>query len=86
MFKTSKEFEAAMYDILMQIRDNPNDRNVLSKLGDINFDDALAKCIEFNYVKGLNPRYVASGNLNIDIIGEIRISYEGLKFLENFKA
>ncbi|MFL0167714.1 hypothetical protein [Candidatus Clostridium helianthi] len=86
MFKSSKEFETAMYDILVQIRDNPDNRDILSKLGDIDFDDPLKRCLELHLIEGLHPQNTASGSLTIDIIGKIRISYDGLKFVENFNS
>ncbi|MBZ9633029.1 hypothetical protein [Clostridium sp. FP1] len=85
MFKSTKEFETAVYDILIQIRDNPNDKNVLSKLGDTNFEDALERCFNLDLINGLHMRR-SGDTLNVSITGEIRISYEGLKFTENFKA
>lgn len=84
MFKSSKEFETAMYDILTQIRDNPNNKDILSKLGDIDFDDALDECLEMHLIKGLLHQHTASGSLTVDIIGKIRLSYDGLRFIENF--
>ncbi len=87
MFKSTKEFNDAMFRILESIRDGKNFRDGLEEsLGNENFDDALERCIKTGLVTGLSPQRVASGNLVIDIIGNPRLTFDGLKFLENYKA
>jgi hypothetical protein len=86
MFKSSKEYEAVMYEILIAVRDSDNYRNILeSKIGNDNFDDALERCIDLGFIAGLHSRRAASGKLLVDIMGNIRLTYDGLKFIESFK-
>ncbi|OOM79119.1 hypothetical protein CLPUN_17090 [Clostridium puniceum] len=86
MFKSNNEFEKAIYDILIEIRDSDSSKNILSKLGDINFDDAIEKAVQYGLISGLVFSKDASGRLEPSIIREIRLSHNGLKFIEDFKS
>lgn len=85
MFKSKEEFEKAMYKILIQIRDSEDPKSVLSKLGDINFDDAIFKCAEAGLIEGLSFQKDASGKLWPSIQREIKLSYKGLTFIKDFE-
>ena len=84
MFNSVKEFNIAMYEILIKIRNEENYRD-LTKYSDLDLDDAFEKCITYGYVNGIH-RYdrTASGKLSYD--GKPRISLEGLTFVENFQS
>lgn len=85
MFKSVKEFEAAMHEILIKIRDEEDYQSLSSKLGQEDFDDALERCINQGLIKGIQCNRVASGRLLCDIVHKPRIAYEGLQFVESFK-
>ncbi|HID0769537.1 TPA: hypothetical protein ACXC99_003634 [Clostridium botulinum] len=86
MFKTTKDFDKMMYEILIQIRDNEDINNIFSKLGDTDFDDAIYECVEIGLINGLSFQKDAIGNLHPSIQREIRLSHKGLSFIENFES
>ncbi|BBI32050.1 hypothetical protein [Cohnella abietis] len=82
MFKTSKEFEVAMFKILVNIRDG----RIYQKDFDFQIDeqeceDALSKALDLGYVTGISFIHGLSGYRSYDA----RLTYEGLLFVENFK-
>mgnify|MGYP000954043497 FL=1 len=86
MFKSIEEFDKLIYEILIQIRDNEDPKSVLSKLGDINFDDAILRCVDIGLIEGLSFQKDACGNLFPSIQREIRLSYKGLAFIKEFES
>ena len=89
MFKTKKDFDKMMYEILIQIRDTDDINSILSKLGDINFDDALYECVQIGLINGLYFDDFAKDGLDElcpTVQREVRLSRKGLTFIEDFES
>jgi len=69
-----------MYNILMQLRNGQDIGDVLSKLGDELFDEALERCYQSGYITGILPMRVASGRLVVDRTSGAEITPEGERF------
>lgn len=82
MFNSTSDFEKAMRDFLMTIKKEEKISTLLEKYGDRDGGDALAKCINKGYVLGIRCRKTVGGTNKFDIIGNIRLSFSGLAFLE----
>jgi len=83
MFKSTKEFETAMCEILIKIRDGSDYNELSSKYGATDLNDALERCFRLGYITSdAVPRKTESGRLAFD--GKPRITFEGLNFIENF--
>lgn len=85
MFKSLKEFDTAVFEILTKIRDDEDYCALSSTYGETKFDDALEYCVESKFIAGLKVDRVASGKLVTDAVRKIRITRDGLQYIENFK-
>ena len=54
MFKSTKEFDSAMKDILVQIRDGIAVNSLSSSIDEGDFNAALAECVDRRYLSGLS--------------------------------
>lgn len=84
MFKTLKDFDTAVRAILMKIRDEEDYEILRQDYSDENFEDALEYCVQHNLITGLHVQRTASGKLLADVIGKVKITREGLKFIDTF--
>jgi hypothetical protein len=84
VFKSTKEFEAAVYEILIKIRDGSDYMRYQGKYGQGKFGDALEHAINRGYIRGVTAQRTAAGNLNID--GNPRLTYNGLSFIEDHES
>lgn len=83
MFKSTRDFEAAMYEIMVKIRDGSNYNELSSKYGETDFYDALEHCFKRSFITAEGPpRKTEAGTLSF--YGKPRITFEGLNFIENF--
>jgi hypothetical protein len=81
MIHSAVEFEADMVEILKAIRDK-QDLDILSeKIGEANFNDAIAECIDECLTKGCHYSNCASGNVAVQY-NNPRLSYAGLRFID----
>lgn len=85
MFKSVKEFDIAVFEILTKIRDVVGYSELSSMFGDENYDDALEYCVQQNFVIGYKVGRASSGKLLADIVGNPRLTRNGLQFIEGFK-
>lgn len=81
MFKTSRDFEAAMYTILKNIMNElpPHEKIELSE---IDCKDVINKIIDLNFLDGLE-KIPATSMFDHKFNKLTRITYSGLKFVEN---
>lgn len=82
MFKSTKEFDGAVKDILVYIRDGRDIKQLRQKHGEDNFNQAYERC----YNEGLLDGITAGGRTNDGLMhydGQPKISYAGLRFIEN---
>lgn len=83
MFKSTKEFDAVMREILKSIIDEKTDlKDIFDKYGDQDAGDALVECIDRGLIKGYNYQTVISGK-HVFNASTPRITYSGLSFLES---
>lgn len=83
MFKTAKEFESAMYKVLVNIRDGriyPKDFDFEIEEQDAN--DVVKKLLDYDFV--LDVMFL-KGTMGYKA-PHARLSYEGLKFIEKYEA
>ena len=83
MFKSTKEFDKAVYDILVCIRDGKNLQVLEQKYGEENFGEALVRCCDVNYIVGIKYNRTADGNPCFSTTKPM-ITYAGLEFVENY--
>lgn len=82
MFKSTKEFDVAMKDILIQFRDGKT-ISTLSPLG--NEDDflaALCECVDRRFLSGLTYQCTLDGKPHFTE-GDVRVTYSGISFIES---
>ena len=84
MFKSIKDFDSAMRDILVKIRNGEDYGELSSKLGEENFREALGKCVEFKFIIGMTANRNKDGEYIIETLTPIKISYEGLRYVGTF--
>ncbi len=84
MFTSSKDFEIAMYKCLSAVNSGKSYTTLKSEYDSLYLSEAINKASELGYIDGIHPIRVADGSIHIDI-SEPRLTYEGLKFIENFK-
>ena len=80
MFKSTKEFDNAIYKVLTTIRDSGNLESI-TEYGDNDLGDVIELCLSRRYLTGVNVQTNAFGDLFIN--GNPRITYNGLSYLEN---
>lgn len=85
MFKSVKEFDSVVHEILTKIHNVVGYSEISSIFVDENFDDALEYCIQQNMILGLRVQRTASDKLTVDVCGNPRLTRAGLKFIEDFK-
>lgn len=86
MFKSTKDFETSMYNILCDVNKGINIFDIKAKSDKQEFDDALEQCHNCGYILGIKIQGKSvNGNLFFDTEDNVRLSYSGLKFIENFK-
>jgi hypothetical protein len=85
MFKSKEELKSLMYDILNTLNNDSNVDNLVSKFKskDKDFNTALEECINRNLILGITRR--CNQNSVMLSADNPRLSYEGLKFIEDFK-
>lgn len=80
MFKTKKEYELAMKELLIRIRDG---KPVDDLLQSIDYCDAFAECSRSQFITAID--YWVDGNQKTHIEDcSARITRAGLDFIENF--
>lgn len=83
MFKTTKDFNLAMKDILTSVLNDCEPDSELSNLPKDDYWEALEEIVDRQYLKGITYKYV-DGRPSFDWL-YLRISYAGLAFLEDLK-
>ncbi|MCL2572548.1 MAG: hypothetical protein FWE11_09115 [Defluviitaleaceae bacterium] len=79
MFKSTADFDKAVYDVLVKIRDGENWDNILSDLMDNNHTIVVEQIIKDGYVNGLMSVPYLVGNL---YPGVPSITIAGLQYVE----
>ena len=86
MFKSTKNFKNAIYNILVDVNNGITLDKIKEKYDSQEFDDALEECINRNYILGIRDSYRAvTGTLIYSLQDTIRLSCSGLDFIEKFK-
>lgn len=79
MFKSVRDFESAMVNTLVLLRDE----NDLSQFtNDTNFSDSLAECVKLGYITEIEYFKNANNDFIFDFSNP-RITLSGLEFIEN---
>ena len=86
MFKSTKEFDKAIYNILSDINNSVSIDEIKNKFSETEFDDAFEHCYNHNLINGIQPEgRTISGNYCFTILDTgLRLTYKGLSFIENF--
>lgn len=82
IFKSTNEYNNAIHETLIYIRDNNSFPETNDKLNKIDLGDVLNLCYNHGYVDGVHIEKNAVGNYLYN--GQPRITYSGLQFIENF--
>lgn len=83
MFKSTRDFNLAMKEILYSILNDCEPDHESSTLSREDYYDALEEIVDRGYLKGITYKYI-DGRPSFDWL-YLRISYTGLAFLENLK-
>lgn len=78
MFKSKKEYDLAMQEILVRVRD---EQSIDDLLKNADYFDAFVECVRFFYIKGVTFWNDADGNANIEKFNP-QITRSGLNFIE----
>lgn len=82
MFKSTKEFDFAIKEILVKIRDGESINSKATSLEENNFNEALAECVDRRYLSGLSYQRTLDGKPHFSQT-DIRVTYSGLSFIES---
>lgn len=83
MFKSTKEFDKAVREILVAIRDGKNLQEVITQNGSDNYYEALARCCDMRYIVGIKYERTLDNAPHFDLQNP-KITYSGLQFIEAF--
>lgn len=78
MFKSTKEFDLAMKEILVHIRD---ENSIDELLKNIDYFDSFVECVKTGLIQGVTFWVDGSGKINIENFHP-RITRLGLEFIE----
>ena len=82
MFNNTSEFELAMRELLICIKNESNLNLTIEKYGNKDGGDALAECINRGYTSGISYN-TNFGGIHIFSSGSnVRLTFSGLSFLE----
>lgn len=84
MFASSKDFEIAMYKCLSVVNSGKSYTTLDNEYDLLDLNEAIYKASQLGYISGIHGQRVANGHMCIDISNP-KLTYEGLKFIENFK-
>lgn len=83
MFKSTREFDSAMNDILKKLCNG-------RKLSDLDYpedesdrDAAIIECINRDYISGVTYGHTQDGKAHFSE-ANLRVTYKGLSFMESF--
>ena len=84
MFNSTKDFEAAMYQILSKVKEGrTKEANFGLDLDDLDFFDALSRVIKLELVTGIMLDGVPARPFLS--LSNPRLNYEGLEFIEHYE-
>lgn len=83
MFKKLNELEQSMYNIMLKMKDADTDLRLIFRTLDKDSSIAIHQCIYNNYIENIEEWKDADGNYHFDIIGNVHLNQDGLKFLRN---
>lgn len=83
MFKSTKEYNEAILEVLTSIRDNNTFPNPNNKFDEYSLGDVINLCNNRDYIDGINVDKNITGYYVC--YGTPRLTYSGLKFIEDFK-
>lgn len=81
MFKSTKEFDSAIKEILIKLRDGESISSMETSLEEDDFFEALVECIDRRYLSGLSYQRTMNGKPHFSQTN-IRVTYSGLSFIE----
>jgi hypothetical protein len=85
VFKSTKEFEAAMLVIALKLRDGFTTIDQLQQdtgLAEDDFHEAMQQAIRLGYVTGISYQSGIGGQYALSIL-DPKVTYVGLTFIEN---
>lgn len=85
MFKFTNEFDTAVYNLLAKIRDSESPQEKPSDMDKYDFDDIIEFIVLNHLAKGIKPLPNDGYSFASDL-KSVRITRQGLFFIENFKA
>lgn len=81
MFKSTKEFDGAVKDILVYVRDGKDMRPLHQKYGKANFNQACERCYREGFLEGIGEGGITNDGVRHYSGGTV-ISNYGLQFIE----
>lgn len=82
MFKSIKEFDAAIKEVLVMILDEKPLTPDNSSFPDDDFWEAAVECVDRRYLNGINYQRTMDGKPHFNSRG-VRVTYSGLAFIES---
>lgn len=82
MFKSTKEFDKAVREILVAVRDGKNLQEVIAQ-NDSDYPEALVRCCDMGYTVGIKYQRTLDNTAHFDLKNP-KITYSGLQFIEAF--
>jgi hypothetical protein len=88
MFKSTKEFNKEIYNVLVKIKDESNWKQPPSNIDEIDFADVIEHIIMQGLVNGISGEKMSNGIFRFDHTlanASPRLTHKGLIYIENFK-
>lgn len=87
MFKSTKDFDYAIYNLLSDINESIPFAEIAQKFDNqIEFSDVLEHCCNYNLINGVAiGNRSLKGNLHFSATESVRLTRAGLELIENFK-
>jgi len=82
MFKSTEEYDSAIYNALVYIRDNNSYPKTTDELDQTDLGDVMNLCNMRGYIDGIDVHKNIAGHYMCT--GTPRLTYSGLNFIEQF--
>ena len=82
MFKSTKEFETAIKEVLIMVRDEKGLNSDESTFPEDDFWEAAVECVDRRFLSGINYQRTLDGKPHFTSRGT-RVTYSGLAFIES---
>lgn len=82
MFKTTQEFDSAMYEVLKELCNEKKLSEVAFPEDEDDRNAAILECIDKEYISGVTYGYTQNGKPHFSV-SNLRVTYRGLSFMES---